>query len=383
MTCSCQSGKRTLRIRLDAPRKDYPELEEFAGTARWSVVSEGSSADAGLTLLVPIGGEAKWQSISDLSNFLRTILTEERMKPLYGAWLDEGEVAAGGCCSTQNLHTLGGADTPAAEERPLVEMTPLDASPLVEILKNRRIETWFQPVFRSGSHQLWGYECLMRARDAEGSVINPGTLLDWARQEHLIFMLDRICRETHITNAAALPKDSSILINFLPTAIYEPSFCLRTTHAAVKAAGIDRQRVIFEVVESEQITDTDHLPNILSYYRKAGFKTALDDVGSGYAGLSLLADLSPDLIKIDRELVQRAAESKMHRIICNALVQIARQSGKLCLAEGIETKKEYEIMRSIGIDLVQGFYFAKPAPQPALTTEVQPIPGQHRFGTAA
>ena len=195
-------------------------------------------------------------------------------------------------------------------------------------------------------------------------------------------MLDRICRETHIANAAkALPDDVSVLINFLPTAIYDPGFCLRTTRAAAKRAGLDPARVIFEVVETENVSDLEHLRGILDHYRQGGFRTALDDVGAGYAGLTMLAELSPNLIKIDRELIRQAPGSKMHRIICYALSEIARQSGALCLAEGIETEQEYQTILGIGVDLVQGYYFAKPALEPAATTPVPAIAQPKRRDT--
>jgi len=365
-------------VRCDGLSTDYPEFYEFACPTRWQVVAGGPELGGEDVVNVFVGGGAAWDTISEFTNFLRTLMNEQQIAPLLGAWLPGGEEASacsgsggcsGGCATTPQLKF----PTPL-DERPLAEMSPLNASPLVEVLHNKRIDTWFQPVFYSGSHELWGHECLMRAKAADGSIISPAQLLDWARQEQLIFMLDRICRETHIANAAAaLPGDSSVLINFLPTAIYEPTFCLRTTRAAAKRAGLDASRVIFEVVESEQVSDMEHLRHILDYYREAGFRTALDDVGAGYAGLTMLAELSPDLIKIDRELVRQAAGSKMHRIICNALSQIARQSGKLCLAEGIETAEEYEVMHSIGVDLVQGYYFGKPAADPAFTTNIAPI----------
>jgi len=350
---------------------------------RWEIVPGGPSVGNEDVLHVFIGEGTVWDTITDAVNFMRTVLTEERMSPLLGAWLPGNEESekpsasigcgsnCGSSCPSQNQQPAAPA---ALNEQPLLAMSPLDTSELVKVLRGRQIKSWYQPVFHSGTHELWGHECLMRAYAQDGSMIYPSTLLDWATQEHLIFMLDRVCRETHISNAAAaIPGDTAILINFLPTAIYDPSFCLRTTRAAAKRSGLDPSRVIFEVVESEQVSEMKHLRNILDYYREAGFRCALDDVGAGYAGLTMLAELSPDLIKIDRELVIQAPASKMHRIICNALVQIAHQSDKLCLAEGIETAEEYDVMRGIGVDLVQGYYFGKPAADPAFTTEVPAV----------
>ncbi|MDB5324720.1 MAG: yjcC 1, partial [Phycisphaerales bacterium] len=159
--------------------------------------------------------------------------------------------------------------------------------------------------------------------------------------------------------------DSMLLINFMPTAIYKPEFCLQTTMAAAKQADIDPSRIIFEVVEQYEVPDRDHLANILNYYRDHGYRVALDDLGSGYAGLSLLADLDPDLIKIDRELVSRSVKSPTHRAIVDALVRIGRDTDKTVLAEGVETADEMRLMTHLGVDLLQGFYLGKPAAVPA------------------
>jgi EAL domain-containing protein (putative c-di-GMP-specific phosphodiesterase class I) len=207
----------------------------------------------------------------------------------------------------------------------------------------------------------------MRGRGEDGKMISPAQIIEWAHQEQLVFMLDRVCRETHLRNAglANIAPHANLLINFMPTAIYKPAFCLQTTMAAAKEAGIDPSRIIFEVVEQYEVPDRDHLSNILSYYRQHGYRVALDDLGSGYAGLTLLADLDPDLVKIDRELVAKSVKSPTHRAVCDALVRIGRDTDKLVLAEGIETADELQLMRLMGVDLLQGFYLGKPAAIPA------------------
>jgi len=333
---------------------DFPDFYELALLRNWSTVSTGRE------LMVEVGGTSRYVTGSDVVNFLRTILPAVQIQGLMARWLTATEASTcSGCSSNQKSFAC----------QPLYltleDFAPLDASPLVNMMQTGRIQTFFQPIFQNDCKSPWGYECLMRGLADDGSCVMPKQLLEWAAQERLIFMLDRICRETHIRNAAAmLPNDVAILINFLPTAIYEPSFCLKTTIAAAKSVGIEPNRVMFEVVETEKVQDSDHLASILNEYRKAGFRVALDDVGSGFAGLMLLADLNPDLIKIDRELVQGASKSEMHRIIVRALVQIARDSGCQILAEGVETEAELALMKSFGVDLFQGFLLGRPAPFP-------------------
>jgi len=354
MACECRTDKRFMLIKTADQCADFPEFHELASLRNWSTVATGGE------LMVEVGGTSQYVTARDVANFLRTILLEVQFRGLIARWLPATE--AGPCCGC-SANKKASACQPAYLS--LEDFAPLDATPLVKLMQSGGIQTFFQPIFQNDCESPWGYECLMRGVADDGSWLMPKQLLEWAAQERLIFMLDRICRETHIRNAAALlPDDVAILINFLPTAIYEPSFCLKTTIAAAKSVGIEPNRVIFEVVETEKVGDSDHLAKILDEYRKSGFRVALDDVGSGFAGLMLLADLNPDLIKMDRELVQGAANSEMHRIIVRALVQIARESGCLILAEGVETEAELTLMKSFGVDLFQGFLLGRPAPFP-------------------
>jgi len=341
-------------IKIADERSDFPEFHELAELRNWSTVATDGE------LMVEVGGTSRYVTARDVVNFLRTILSAVQFRGLLARWLTPTEASSGCGCSS-----IKQASASKFVYFTLEDFAPLDTTPLVNIMQSGGIQTFFQPVFQNDCKSVWGYECLMRGRAEDGSWLMPKQLLEWAVQERLIFMLDRICRETHIRNAAALlPDDVAILINFLPTAIYEPSFCLKTTIAAAKSAGIAPNRVIFEVVETEKVLDSDHLSSILNEYRKSGFRVALDDVGSGFAGLMMLADLNPDLIKMDRELVQGAVKSEMHRIIVRALVQIARASGCLILAEGVETEAELALMKSFGVDLFQGFLLGRPAPLP-------------------
>ncbi len=354
MACECRTDNRFMLVKIADECSDFPEFHELARLRNWSTVATDCE------LMVEVGGTSRYVTSRDVVNFLRTILPSVQFRSLIARWLPATEASP--CCGC-SANMMASACQPVY--RTLDDFAPLDATPLVKIMQSGGIRTFFQPIFQSDCESLWGYECLMRGLTDDGSWLMPKQLLEWAAQERLIFMLDRICRETHIRNAAAvLPDDLAILINFLPTAIYEPSFCLKTTIAAAKSAGVDPNRVVFEVVETEKVQDGPHLASILNEYRESGFRVALDDVGSGFAGLMMLADLKPDLIKIDRELVRGAAKSEMHRIIVRALVQIARDSGCLILAEGVETEAELAIMKSFGVDLFQGFLLGRPASFP-------------------
>ncbi|KJF17526.1 EAL domain-containing protein [Acidithrix ferrooxidans] len=231
-------------------------------------------------------------------------------------------------------------------------------------LENKRIETHFQPVVEIASQQLHGFEALSRGRNETGEIISPTVLFEYARANDAVFFLDRLARETAIRTAAELELPGRIFINFLPNAIYDPRQCLRTTLEIADEANFDPSRIVFEVTETERIEDMDHLGRIFDYYRHNGFKVALDDVGSGYAGLNTLIDLSPDIIKVDREIIIDIDRNPLKQSIFRGLATAAREQGIEVVAEGIETKEEFAFVAKNGATLAQGFLFAKPMRNP-------------------
>lgn len=342
--CTCQSAVRRLALVIGDAAADSDEFDELL--RRFDMAWHADLKVA----VVTVGPGATFAGAAEVSDLISGVLGRDALHRIKAAWLDAGEVE-------EQLVKLLRASS-------LADLAPAQDSPLATILDRRAIDTWFQPIFDRGG-ATWGFECLMRARDEAGDTISPAQLIAWARQDNLLFMLDRVCREVHIANADRVDDGEGyhFLINFLPSVIYRPEFCLRTTVAALKRTNLPPERICFEVVESESVTDHAHLREILAFYREAGFRVALDDVGSGYSGLSLLADLEPDLVKIDRSLVQRVLDSSAHADICRSIAELGRRQGKQVLAEGIETAEQCAHMLDMGVDLFQGFHLGRPAPR--------------------
>ena len=120
-------------------------------------------------------------------------------------------------------------------------------------------------------------------------------------------------------------------------------------------------RLMFEFTENEKIRDPNHINRIFESYKRRGFTTAIDDFGAGNAGLSLLADLQPDVIKIDMSLIRGIDHSVVKRTIVASIVSLATALNIVPLAEGIENIDELNCIRGLGISLCQGYIFAKPA----------------------
>ncbi|MBC8130705.1 MAG: EAL domain-containing protein [Rhizobiaceae bacterium] len=216
----------------------------------------------------------------------------------------------------------------------------------------------FQPIYDIGAERVWGYEALIRGLAGEGAY----SVLSKVTPEKK-YLFDQSCRVKAIELASRLfPKEASLQlsINFMPNAVYEPAACLRATLTAARKSDFPQTSIMFEFTEDEEIVDTDHLQKIITEYRRQGFITAIDDFGAGFAGLGLLADFQPDLVKIDMKLVRGVDTSHARRSIVAGILSIARDLGITLLAEGVETEAEFRALRDAGIALFQGYYFARP-----------------------
>ena len=239
---------------------------------------------------------------------------------------------------------------------------------LADLLSDRRLVSHFQPIVMASSpHHIYGYECLMRGRRPgdDAQLIYPDELLAAAHDADLLFPLDLAARLAAIQGAATHGIREAVFINFSPAAIYDPAFCLRSTIAAVSAAGLSPEQIVFEVTESERVpSNPRHLIGILDYYRAAGFRVALDDVGSGYSSLVMLGDVRPDFLKLDKGLTTGVMGDPFRAVIAEKLIEAALGTGMAIVAEGIETAEAAQWFSSRGVQYLQGYYFARPAAIP-------------------
>jgi len=217
----------------------------------------------------------------------------------------------------------------------------------------------FQPIYDAVAGRVWGYEALVRGLAGEGAY----SVMSQVSPEQK-YRFDQDCRVKAIELASRLfPADEPLMlsINFMPNAVYEPAACLRATLSAARRNNFPTSAIMFEFTENEEVADTAHLQNIITEYRKHGFTTAIDDFGAGHAGLGLLVDFQPDLLKIDMKLLRDVDTSPARQAVVDGIVGIAEKLDITVLAEGIETEAEYLMLKAAGIRLFQGYWFAKPA----------------------
>lgn len=221
---------------------------------------------------------------------------------------------------------------------------------------NTRLKMAFQPIVDVDEKAVFAYEALVRGENGESawSVISAIAAQD-------MYTFDQTCRVLAIETAQRLGMSTYLSINFLPNAVYEPATCIRLTLAAAHKVGFAPERLIFEMTESEKISDPTHALRIIRDYQKRGFLTAIDDFGAGHSGLNLLANFQPHIVKLDMALTRDIDKDPIRQAIVGGVIGTCRALGCRVVAEGVETREELDTLRQMGIHLIQGYLLARPA----------------------
>lgn len=233
------------------------------------------------------------------------------------------------------------------------------------LLTEERLTSVFQPIVRvADPSEVVGYEALLRGIAEDGSLVPAGVLVKSSRDAGLLTRLDVLGRLVAVRQAASYGIETLVFINFTPTAIYDPESCLRSTFQVVRQSGLEPSRIVFEVIEAEALDDLEHVRQILEVYRAEGFRVALDDIGSGYSGLTWLGALRPDFVKLDRGLVNGVTDNPFQATILAKLIELGHELGITVIAEGVERLEDFVWLRAHGAHLAQGYLFATPAAPP-------------------
>ena len=146
--------------------------------------------------------------------------------------------------------------------------------------------------------------------------------------------------------------------------MYDPGIILRLTEI-VDHYGVDHGLIDFELTESATYDDTEHMLTVLRGLREKGFKISMDDFGTGYSSLALLTEMPLDTLKIDKSFVDKIGtdnDRSQDIVVIRHIVTLAKELDFVCLAEGAETKSQVDKLRSLGCEVIQGYYYSKPVP---------------------
>ena len=358
--CSRCEALPTARNGIGGTLYIAPPLAHTQGTIRRilrdSGIMSGERSDGLLAVELAPG------TLEKLSDLLRGGLSEGELKDSRVLLLERGvQPSLSDLVNTQDLGTFTAG---------------VQGEWLLDILREKRLVTYFQPIVSvSDTPEIFAYECLLRGLDKSGGLVNPGRMFSTAKAAGLLFHLDRAARLLAIETSTDQNLDTEVFINFNPTSIYDPVYCLQSTMSVVdKSSDVLPERIVFEVTESEEVKDSRHLLEILNFYRESGFRVALDDLGAGYGSLNLMEKLRPDFIKLDIDLIRDVDTDHYKARVAAKLLELARELEVRVVAEGVETRGQWRWLQDNGADYAQGFFFARPAfPPPVLSAAVSGV----------
>ena len=227
---------------------------------------------------------------------------------------------------------------------------------LKTMLREGAVEIEYHPIVVTDTKEVYGFEAL--ARGGIKGMRSPEVMFGVADEANLIWELSRLCRQRAIEGIPThLTSDQFLFLNIDPHDFRDPTF----RYLDIEELGIDHpDRIVLEITERTAITDYPAFQEYLKVFRAHGFRFAVDDAGSGYAGLGSIANLSPDFIKLDISLISGIDTNFMKQNLVETMVNFANDHGIKVIAEGVEREEEYETVKSLGVHLTQGFLFHQP-----------------------
>jgi EAL domain-containing protein (putative c-di-GMP-specific phosphodiesterase class I)/GGDEF domain-containing protein len=219
-------------------------------------------------------------------------------------------------------------------------------------LRDRGVYVDYHPIVVTETREIFGYEAL--ARGVMRSLRSPEVMFDVAAEADLVWELSRLCRARAIEGIETrLQPNELLFLNVDPHDFSDPAF----NEDEVKYP----ERVVIEITERTAIKDYPKFRERLRIFRERGFRFAVDDAGSGYAGLGSIANLEPDFIKLDISLINGIETNFIKQNLVETMVKFANDHGAKVIAEGVERSDEFETVKALGVHLVQGFFLHRPS----------------------
>ncbi len=242
------------------------------------------------------------------------------------------------------------------------------ASRLKMALQNGELQLHYQGQYDTQTRQPVGAEALMRW-NREGETVSPGVFIPVAEESGLIHELGIFTLYEGFSTAATLAQRGrlrgKIALNVSARQLGHREF-VKTMERIADNTKCDPAHIELEITETSILNNPRVTTEILHRLRQNGYSIAMDDFGTGYSSLSYLKDLPIDKLKIDRSFIQNIHTEPKNQSIVRTMLYMAKELGIVTLAEGVETKEELEFLREQGVDMIQGFYYHRPAPKEAL-----------------
>lgn len=258
--------------------------------------------------------------------------------------------------------------SPFSPSIPSLHAVTVDAhlpTQLQNIIVNNQLYPVFQPIFCMATAKILGFEALIRGPEAS-ELHSPEKLFKVARESKMLAALEYASRAVSCERFSELALPGKLFLNMSPLSFTDSQYRDGVTQEILHRVGLSPERVVFELTESQPLDDVLLLKAASEHFQRQGFAIALDDLGAGYAGLRVWSELVPDYVKIDRHFISGIDGDPVKREFVRAMLEIAHRIGNKVIAEGIETRAELETLLSMGVELVQGYFLARPLVVPAI-----------------
>jgi EAL domain-containing protein (putative c-di-GMP-specific phosphodiesterase class I) len=230
-----------------------------------------------------------------------------------------------------------------------------DLEGLEAILDRALSSLWmaYQPIVRAATGSLFGYEALLRSDDPV--LPDPGAFLDAAERLGRVYDVGRAVRRKASEPMNRVPHPALLFVNLHAVELMDET--LTSPSAPLTAIA---SRVVLEITERASLESIDDVPSRVARLRELGFRIAIDDLGAGYSGLTSVARLEPEFVKLDMSLVRDVHKSPVKRKLVRSMTALFKDMGVTVVAEGIEVVEERDTLVELGCDLLQGYLLARP-----------------------
>lgn len=240
---------------------------------------------------------------------------------------------------------------------------------LKEAISMNRFILYYQPQYDSKSGDLRGVEALIRWKDENGKLISPGSFIPLAEKSGLIIPIGSWVLEEGIKKYAEWRKkyDCNMVLSLNISALqYKRPDFVNNLFGLLESYQVNPKDIELEITESVLIDDFDQVVEKLHVIKDYGIKISLDDFGTGFSSLSYLKGLPIDTLKIDKSFIDTVIDDESTQVITESIVSMVKKLGYETVAEGVETKEQYEYLKKIECDNIQGFLLGRPMPEEEL-----------------
>ena len=250
-----------------------------------------------------------------------------------------------------------------AETRQLFQSEKEMEQLMQDSISKERFEVWYQPVYNCISHEFDSAEALVRLRDYEGNIISPNDFIPLAEKNGMIedigwLVWKQVCRFISTHPEMTL----SISVNMSAQQFTNPKLCERM-EKYLELCEIPPDRIKLEITERVIMQDEKYMNQVMHKLSSRGFRFCVDDFGVGYSNFSSVMNLPFEVIKLDRSLIERLPSDSVNQLAIRFMVEMFHNMGLSIVAEGVETRRQQEMIQQLGVDYIQGFYYARPMPE--------------------